>query len=234
MRLSKFIVLAPLALAISILPVPADGATSGKPEVTGKDNAVQRIEAATARQMEILTGLLSKVPEQARPAIEKAIAAAREGHDRAIAAITGHGGSGDAGSAGRLFGAGAVTPGVSGKPEVTGLERARAAVAAGFEKSLAALQGVLDQVPSQAASRIEAAIERVDGTRAVALRNLDGLIAGQRPDHPISQDRADRPGPPSRPDRPDRPERPERPERPQAPDRPERPPVPDRPSPAQG
>ena len=231
MRLSNFLFLTAAALAFAVLPVPAGDGTSGKAAVTGEDNAVQRIEAATARQMEILTGLLSKVPEQAQPAIEKAIAASRRGHDRAIAAITGQGGSGDDHPADLTTEVGPETPEHFGESGITGLERARAAVAAGFEKSAATLQGLLDQVPSQAASRIEAALVRLDSTRTVALRNLDGLIAGQRPDRPAPRDRADRPEPPSRPDRPDRPERPERP---QAPDRPERPQVPDRPSPAHG
>ena len=225
MRLLRFLAPTAAALALAALPALADDPTSGRPAVAGKDNAVQRIEAATARHTEILTGLLSKVPEQARPAIERAIEAAREGHDRAIAALTGHGGSGDEGLADLAPDAGNGSPGVSGKPAVTGLERARAAVAAGFEKATAALQDVLDDVPSRAASRIEAALDRLDDTRTVALRNLDGLIAGERPDHPGPQDRPERPEPPERPDRP------ERPERPQAPDRPERPRPPDPPSP---
>ncbi len=215
MRLIRFLAPTVAALALAALPARADDPTSGGPAVTGKDNAVQRIEAATARHIEILTGLLSKVPEQARPAIERAIEAAREGHDRAIAALTGHGGSGDEGLADLAPDAGNEAAGASGKPAVTGLERARAAVAAGFEKATAALQDVLDDVPSRAASRIEAALDRLDDTRTVALRNLDGLIAGERPDHPGPQDRPERPEPPERPDRP------ERPERPQAPDRPE-------------
>ena len=206
MRMTRLLALMVGTIAFAALPALADDGTSGKPAVTGKDNAVQRIEAAAARQMEVLTGLLSKVPEQAQPAIEKAIAAASDGHDRAIAALTGHGGPG----------------------EVTGLERARAAVAAGFEKGTTALQDLLDEVPSRAVSRIEAALNRLDDARAVALRNLDSLIAGERPDHPGAPDRPERPEHPSRPDRP------ERPERPQAPDRPERPQVPDHPSPPQG
>ena len=123
------------------------------------------------------------------------------------------------------------TNGHSSKSDVTGLERARAAVSAGFAKSTATLQGLLDKVPSEAIPRIQAALDRLDRTRTVALRNLDALIAGGRPDHPARQDRADRPEPPSRPDRPDRAERPERPA---APERPERPQVPDHPSPMHG
>jgi len=203
----------------------ADDGAPGKPAVTGQDNAVQRIEAASARQMDILTALLSKVPEQAQPGIEKAIAAVQAGHDRAIAALTEHGGPGGEGLAGTAPAHEAGSPEDTGKPEVTGLERARAAVAAGFEHATTTLQGLLDQVPSRAASRIETALNRLGDTRTVALRNLDALIAGERPDHPGPHDR------PERPTLPERPDRPERPERPQLPERPERPQPPDHPTP---
>ncbi len=231
MRLNIPLSLAAIALSFAALPALADGTTSGKPAVTGNDNAVQRIEAATARHVDILTALLSKLPAQAQPAIEKAIAAASEGHDKAIAAITAHGGAGDDDAAEMASEADTGTNGHSSKSDVTGLERARAAVSAGFAKSTATLQGLLDKVPSEAIPRIQAALDRLDRTRTVALRNLDALIAGGRPDHPARQDRADRPEPPSRPDRPDRAERPDRP---QVPERPERPQVPDHPSPMHG
>ena len=228
MRLSIPLSLAAIALGFAALPALADGTTSGKPAVTGNDNAVQRIEAATTRHVDILTGLLSKLPAQAQPGIEKAITAAQQGHDKAIAAITGHGGAADDDSTEMESEADNETDGHSGKSDVTGLERAKAAVSAGFAKSIATLQGLLDKVPSGAVSRIQAALDRLDSTRTVALRNLDSLIAGEKPDHPARQDRADRPEAPSRPDRPDRAERPERPA---APERPERPQVPDHPSP---
>lgn len=214
------------AALVASIAVPAQAhAASGKPALTGKDNAAQRIEAAAGRQAEILTALLSKVPEQAQPAIERAIAAAREGHDRALAALADHGEPGGEALTNPAAAGGPETPGESGKPEVTGLERARAAVAEGFAHSVSTLQGLLDQVPSRAASRIETALARLDDTRTVALRNLDGLIAGDRPDHPGPQDR------PERPELPTRPDRPEHPERPQLPERPERPQPPDHPSP---
>jgi len=228
MRLNIPLSLAAIALSFAALPALADGTTSGKPAVTGNDNAVQRIDAATTRHVDILTGLLSKLPAQAQPAIEKAIAAAQEGHDKAIAAITGHGGAADDDSADMETDADNETNGHSSKPDVTGLERAKEAVSAGFAKSTATLQGLLDKVPSGAVSRIQAALARLDSTRMVALKNLDALIAGEKPDHPARQDRADRPERPSRPDRP------ERPERPSVPERPERPQVPDHPSPMNG
>jgi hypothetical protein len=215
MRISKLLVVMAIASAFAVLPVLAGEAGSGKPATTGRDSAVERIDSANSKQVEILTGLLTKVPEQARPAIEKAIAAAQSGHDTAIAAITDHDGTAsDDGSTED-----------TGKPEITGLQRAREAVAAGFDRSTATLQGLLDKVPANASSRIETALERLDSTRTVALRNLDSLIAGQRPDHPVSQDHLDRPDHPSRPDRP------EHIERPQIPERPERPQVPDHPTP---
>jgi hypothetical protein len=238
MRLFKFLMFAASGAALIALPVLADEGTSGKPVVTGKDNAVQKIEAASARQMEILTGLLSKVPAQAQADVQKAIDAARQGHDRAIAAITGQEAPADLESADDATGDDTQEPGEemdgSGEgtqPEVTGLQRARDAVAAGFEKSTATLQGLLDRVPGQAVARIQAALDRLETTRTVTLRNLDGLIAGERPDHPVAHDAADRPDRPARPERPDRPDRPERP---QIPDRPDRPVVPDHPGPAHG
>ena len=231
MRLSTSLSWAVIALCISALPALADGTTSGKPAVTGNDNAVQRIEAATTRHVDILTALLSKVPAHAQPGIEKAIAAAQQGHDKAIAAITDHEEDADDDSTEMESEADNEAEGHSGKPEATGLERAKAAVSAGFANSTATLQGLLDKVPSGAVSRIQAALDRLDSTRAVALRNLDALIAGEKPDHAARQDRADRPEAPSRPDRP---ERAERPERPAVPERPERPEVPDHPSPMHG
>src|SRR5882672_7106002 len=108
------------ALAASVA-VPAQAyAASGKPAVTGKDNAAQRIEAAASRQAEILTALLSKVPEQARQAIEKAMAAASEGHDRALAALADHGKPDGEGLDDPAAAGGPGTPGEAGKPQVTG------------------------------------------------------------------------------------------------------------------
>jgi hypothetical protein len=225
MRLIKLLSYMAAIFLLVAVPASTAQAASGKPDALGKDNALQRIEAASARQVEILTALLSKVPEQAQPAIQKAIAAAQEGHDQAIAALTGHDGTGAGAPAGVAPENESGAPEDAGKPEVTGLERARAAVAAGFEHATLTLQGLLDQVPSRAASRIETALNRLGDTRTVALRNLDALIAGERPDHTGPQDR------PERPVLPERPDRPERPERPQQPERPERPQPPDHPTP---
>jgi hypothetical protein len=216
MRIRTVFFLTVITTVFVTLPVLAGEASSGKPATTGRDAAMERIDTATAKQVEILTGLLSKVPQQAQPAIEKAIANAQSGHDAAIAALSKDGGT---------DGSTDVESTADGKPDTTGLQRAREAVAAGFDRSTATLQGLLDKVPSNASSRVEAALERLDSTRTVALRNLDSLIAGQRPEHPASQGHLDRPEHPSRPDRP------EHIERPQIPERPERPQVPDHPSP---
>jgi hypothetical protein len=233
MRFGSLLIVLAAALAVAVLPAMAGPTTTGKPAVTGNDNAVQRIEAATTRQVAILTALLSKVPTQAQPGIEKAIAAIQAAHDEAIADITGHEGSEADDATENESKDDDVANGENGggKPEVTGLERARAAVAAGFLKSTTTLQGLLATVPSQAASHIQTALDRLDSTRTVALRNLDSLIAGDKPDHASGAERGERAETPSVPDRPDRPDRPERP---QAPDRPERPQVPDHPAPAHG
>ncbi|HXH27417.1 MAG TPA: hypothetical protein VNL37_00115 [Candidatus Polarisedimenticolia bacterium] len=238
MKTANFLALTASLAALAVLPALAGDGASGKPALTGKDAALQKIDAANARQMEILTRLLSKVPAEAQATIQNAIDAARQGRDVAVAALSEHGAPSDIASADDTTERAAEQPaedtegsGEAMQPEVTGLERARAAVAAGFEKGQAKLQGLLDRVPDRAASRIQAALDRLDTTRAVALRNLDGLIAGERPDHPMAQEIADRPERPSRPDRPDRPDLPERP---QPPERPERPSTPDHPAPTHG
>jgi hypothetical protein len=225
MRIINILTLTAVAVVLAVVPVMAGDGTTGKPTVTGTDKAVQEINAATSKQLEILTGLLSKVPAQAQPGIQKAINAAQQGHASAIAAITGHDGSGDNGSQDITTAEHGPTTEAAGKPDVTGLERAKAAVSAGFDKSIATLQGLLDTVPDKATSPVGAALNRLDSTRTVALQNLDNLIAGQKPDHQAALDHAGRPEAPARPDRPDHPERP------QVPVRPERPQVPDHPSP---
>jgi hypothetical protein len=224
MRFIKFLIPAAAAAVLTIVPVMAAGGTTGKPAETGADNAVQQINAATTKQVEILTGLLSKVPAQAQAGIQKAIDAAQLGHDTAIAAITGHAGSPHDDSADATSPNESGAPEGTGNPGVTGLERAKEAVSAGFDKSISTLQGLMGTVPQQAASHVETALNRLGSTRTVALRNLDSLIAGQKPDHPAT-DHAGRPEAQSRPDRP------EHPERPQVPAHPKRPQVPDHPSP---
>jgi hypothetical protein len=120
------------------------------------------------------------------------------------------------------------------KPDVTGLEKARASVETAFQTSVDTLTEVAGKVPADIEEKILAALANVESNRTVVLDNLDRLIAGDRPGR-ASLDIPDRPARPTTPDRPERPELPDRPdvaERPDLPDRPEtpeRPEVPDRP-----
>src|SRR5713226_9143369 len=92
MRLSRWLVLVVAVLAVERLPMLADGTggTGSTDETKGIDNAMARIQAATTLHIDVLTALLAKVPAQAQPGIERAIAAAQKGHDTALAALAAH------------------------------------------------------------------------------------------------------------------------------------------------
>jgi hypothetical protein len=192
-------------------------ALAGEASAAGKDKAEAQVQSATAKSTEILTGLLDRVPEQAQGAIMKALDATQRGQEAALAALAGRGNPGAPETAP------AAPPEGAGKPDVTGLLRAREEVAAGFQHSVAALNEALTQVPTQAQGCIQGALARIQDQQSAVLAKLDRLIAGERPEHPATAER------PARPDRPARPERPETPERPEIPERPQPPQVPDRP-----
>jgi hypothetical protein len=229
MRPIRLFLVLSTVLLVGALPAMADDESGAPPShPTGVQNAIDRIEQATQTHIDVLTDLLTKVPEQAQSGIQRAIEAAQKGHDRALAALNGHTGGQDSDLT-QTRSAGAMTAGGEGggKPFLTGLEKARDVVAAAFEKSVSTLEKVKGQAPEQAIPHLEAALARVQESRAVALQNLDRLLASAGPDR-ASAERPDRGGHPDRPDRPDRPERPEPPERP------ERPEAPDHPGPLHG
>jgi len=199
------------ALMLSAALLPASAAPSAQ---TGKENAAARIEEAMAGQTEILTGLLAKLPAQALPAVQDALEASRRGHETALAALSGQ--TGTESTAGKITKAREQN---SGENATTGLTLAREAVASAFEKSVATLQDLLGKLPEEAVPHVEAALASVQEHRAVALQNLEGLIAVRAPDRAT----VIRPDRPQRPDRPERVERPEVIDRPQVPDRPARP-----------
>jgi len=204
MRTNGLLVLTAAALASAILPLLAGEAAPGKPAVTGKDDPAQAIKTATTRHVEILTGLLSKVPEPTRAPVEKAIAAASEGGDKAIAALSGQAAAGPGSAADSAKSQGSVKAGGPDKPTLAGLEAARAVVADGFEKSAATLNGLVGQVPPEAESSIEACLGRLRNVRAAVLQNLDSRIAAGRPAQHGPQHRvkpADTPPPPKPPQR---------------------------------
>jgi hypothetical protein len=199
-----------MLLACACLPALADQSAPA-----GTD-PVARVVQATTQHTDILIGLLSQVPDQAKSALEKALAASRKGHDAAQTAL--------ARTRPQAASRAATVPDTQ-VTDLRGLERARERVAAGFEKSVQVLKGLLIKSPEQAVEHVTAALEKVQEHRHVALDDLDRLIAGMRP-QPVS---VERPEIPERPERPERPDRPQIPERPQIPDRPEVPAIPDRP-----
>lgn len=216
MRTPQTLVVVVGLLLLAGLPVLAD--SSAPPVPAGTDDAAARVEEATGKHIDLLTGLLSRVPEEARRGIEKALEASRRGHDAALAALAAaeRRAEADRRNAGR---AGA------GKPDATGLARARERVTAAFERSVNALQAVIARVPDEAADRVAEALIRVEEQRHVAIDNLNRLLDEIRPERPVGE----RPDRPDRPERPDRPDRPDLPDRPEVPERPDRPDVPDRP-----
>jgi hypothetical protein len=114
-KIAKILLLAAAVTSAAVLPIMAD-----QPTATGRENALARVDVGTAKHLEVLNGLLSKVPEHARPAIQKAIEASRHGRDTALAALTKerpHDGEGSATDASRPSQEG-------GKPATTGLEHA--------------------------------------------------------------------------------------------------------------
>ncbi|MGH9750885.1 MAG: hypothetical protein ACRD6R_13290, partial [Candidatus Polarisedimenticolia bacterium] len=54
--------------------------------VATREEAMATVEQATAKHLDVLTGLLTEVPEPARAALEKAIIVSRRGHDAALQA----------------------------------------------------------------------------------------------------------------------------------------------------
>jgi len=63
-----------------------DGATE-EAKLTGKENALQRIEEATIRHQAVMERVLSQVPEQAKASIQKAMDKSSKGHQNATDAI---------------------------------------------------------------------------------------------------------------------------------------------------
>ncbi|MFQ5878464.1 MAG: hypothetical protein ACE5JH_12405 [Acidobacteriota bacterium] len=204
-----------MASMLAALPVTM----AAEPSDAGRQKAAASVQQAAEGLTAALSGLLDRIPAEARAGIERAIEASRRGHATAMSAL---------GGSGRPAEAPATEderPEQTGKPDVTGVEKAFEAVTSAFEKSVGALARAAETVPEDVRVKIEEALAKVESHRAVALENLTLLIGAERPSRGASER-------PERPDRPERLERPERPERPELPERPEppaRPEVPDRP-----
>jgi len=99
------------------------GRFNGNP--SQQQDAYNRVQTATSKHTHVLEGLLSKVPEQARPHIQHAIEVSQKGHDTALAHLQGlraqqglgqenQSGFGRSEGAGRPGGIGGGSPGVGG------------------------------------------------------------------------------------------------------------------------
>lgn len=64
-----------------------DATTEAK--LTGKENALQRIQEATTRHQAVMEKVLSQVPEQAKASIQKAMDKSSKGHQNATDALNG-------------------------------------------------------------------------------------------------------------------------------------------------
>jgi formate dehydrogenase maturation protein FdhE len=178
------------------------------------------VAEVTARHLEVLAGLIEKVPASALEKIEKAIEASQRGREKALEALAKAKPAADEAQA------------AMGGTTARGLERAIEAIESSTDRSTAQLESLLAKVPEEAASAIAAAIDRIESGHARALANLEGLLGrGVSVAHPSA--RPDVSGRPevTRPERPispgemARPEivRPARPEPPVLPERPARP-----------
>src|SRR6266705_1683948 len=76
-------------LAVAGLPLMADDSGTSAPSATGKTNAMARIEAAMTKQVDVLTGLLDKVPQQAQAGIEKARDAVTAAFQKSVTTLQG-------------------------------------------------------------------------------------------------------------------------------------------------
>jgi len=221
MRNRTMLTIAGIGLLVASLPALAGS------EEAGQEKAAAQIQAASDHLMTTLSGLPEALPESAQAAIDRALANSARGFETALAAL-------DNGRPDSTAVASDPAADSAEKPDVTGLEKARASVETAFQTSVDTLTEVAGKVPADVGEKIAAALARVEASRTVALDNLDRLMAGERPGR-ASLDLPDRPERPTTPDRPERPELPDRPdvaERPDLPDRPdapERPEVPDRP-----
>src|SRR5215831_1489607 len=188
MTIRKLTCCAALLLSVSLAPLLASA-----PAPTGNDNAAARITAAMDKQTQVLTGLLSKVPAEAVPAVQDAINASTQGRDNALAALASHSTSGtstttpattsssDSAEAGDTE-QGTGTQSGTNTTKTTGLTHARDMVSAAFAKSEAKLQTLITKLPDKAVPHVQAALTNIEANHARTLANLDGLIAKQASD----------------------------------------------------
>src|SRR5437667_276498 len=79
MRMTTRVMPVLAVLAAFVLPAAADETGPGAPHATGVQNAITRIQNATARHIQILTDRPAKVRPQAQSGIQPAIESAAQG-----------------------------------------------------------------------------------------------------------------------------------------------------------
>ena len=173
------------------------------------------VEQATAGHIEILTGLIEKVPAPAREKVQKAIEASRRGGEKAVEALR------------RAHASGLDAAASMDGSQIRGLERAIQAVEYAADRATSSLEAAMERVPAPAAEVISAAISRIDANHATLLARLEGLMErGVSTLHPPARPEA--PGLAGvRPPRPEAPTQLARPILPPALVLPERPPRPE-------
>ncbi len=148
-------IMRPLVLAVCV-------ASTVTLSLAVEEDAVTRVGAATARQVDSLTALLKKVPEQARAGLGRALVEARKGRDDAI----------------RILG---LDPdlrdgGLSNLPAARQLFQLRSTVAASFRRSLMEIRRIEARLPAEVTAGIEEARENLLRYRKDALRSLGELL----------------------------------------------------------
>jgi hypothetical protein len=188
--------------ALTLAPLALAQEEPETPDLVGKDRAIEAILESLARMEIHFAELLEKVPEQARPGIERALQANREGRMKALDALGYVPPEVEAGAATALT---AERPGVPDiQPQIKTPDDAVAAITDGRMITEGALADVRNRLPEPARPDIDRALVEVRRGTEEALAAMRNLPA--RPERPELPP-VERPQALPRPERPDRPGR---------------------------
>ncbi len=173
MRIFQWVVLTAVFLSAAGMPALAGESSSVVTPPSGSD-IVSRIEQATSSHVEVLSSLVTQVPEAARVGLERALTSARKGHDATLSALTPRAKPGGRGS--KAEGAGDAA-----RLDWTEVMRARGEVSESFHESIAAIRTLIRRNSDLAPSPMKSPLADLRDLRAVALQNFDRLLAVQKP-----------------------------------------------------
>ena len=222
MRDKRYCHVALVALLLLLAMGPLLAQDGEEPPARVVDRASEVIATNMQRQIDRLTALLDRAPEQAQTGIQHAIESLQKGMTDALAALGGPESSEDGDTPETNA---AVEGQTAPEVETSGPDRARQAIADGTAHAETALEGAMSAVPEDARGGLEKALSRIASACERALTALDRAGTGA-PEHTAAGQATSRPegaGRPEQATRPDRPTRPERPEPAEVPSRPERP-----------